>query len=170
MKINVREARSSDVAAITEIFVASWQSTYADIIPGSLLNTMTPESLVAEWTEKVDADQELVYVAETEEGIIGFAHLGQNLDEDLKEEKLDLVELHALYFHPSSVNQGLGSEMWGILEEGLIGKLVVLWTLEENRPAHHFYIKHGFEQDLVEGKFHFRDQSFPKLRYRKLIS
>ena len=169
MKVEVREARVNDANAIAEIYTASWKSTYADILPESLLNSLSVESLSKEWTGKIERGDSSIYVAESKGEIIGFAELGSNEDEDLKNEKLDIVELHALYFHPSTVNQGLGTQMWGVLEEQLIGKLVVLWVLRDSSDARHFYIKHGFEQDLVEGQLQFQDQSFPRKRYRKLI-
>jgi ribosomal protein S18 acetylase RimI-like enzyme len=170
MKIQVREASGSDAANIADIYVTSFQSTYVGIIPEILLKALSPAELISGWVTTIESDNHTVFVAESEEGVIGFAHLGQNKDEDLAEEKQAMVELFELYFYPSNVNPGLGTQMWGIIEESLIGKEIVLWTLEGNQPAHHFYIKHGFEQDKIHGEYSFQGQGFPKVRYRKLIT
>jgi len=170
MKIKVREANTGDAGKIAEVYVTSWRATYADIIPEPLLNALSIRELALEWTSKIESENEFIFVAESDAGIIGFAHIGSNKDEDLADETLETVELHALYFHPSTINQGFGTQMWGIIEESLIGKLVVLWALESNNSAHHFYIKHGFEQDVIPGEYAFQGQLFPKVRYRKLVN
>lgn len=169
MKIQVREASVADAPAIADIYITSWQSTYAGIIPDNLLQSLSVNQQTEEWSQQIVRDSRTVSVAEHAGNIVGFAYLDKNRDEDLKNEKLTPIELYDLYFHPSATRQGLGTQMWGLLEESLIGKLVVLWVLAGNLGAQHFYIKHGFEQDLVQGEYNFQGKTFRQVRYRKLI-
>ena len=139
--MNIREASLGDAAAIAQVHVDSWRSTYRGIIPDTILAELSYEQRERQWEETVgDTEQrEFVYVAENPAtGIIGFASGGAALD---KSDQLYKGELFSIYIQDAYQHQGLGRRLFLRVVERLIQmKLtsMLIWVLAEN-PARGFY-------------------------------
>ena len=51
----VREARAADAAGLARVQVASWQSSLAGLVPAELIDELTSEAALAQFTERWQA-------------------------------------------------------------------------------------------------------------------
>ena len=139
----IREAAADDAARIAEIDVASSRYAYKNILPDEILyHDLSVENRVPVYQRWIAEKRFDLYVyedpaAETVKGMMGIG-----LCED--EDKKDAFELHFLYLDPDYVRMGIGSEMLRFFEQKGREKgcpEFVVWVLEENEQARHFYEK-----------------------------
>lgn len=138
----IRKMTEKDIVSVREIALASWNETYAHILPADIQ---------ANWFEKTYSTPMLskqmekthMYVIEDEHEIKGFSCFTK-VDEDGD------CELTALYISPLHSQQGLGTRL---LEHGLqvlqpYGEQLHVYVVSDNNPARLFYEKMGFQ--LIE--------------------
>ena len=136
----VRPARLADGAGIGRVQSASWQSTYAGLLPDSVLLRMTPERQARLWRRYLGDHRSpmgAVYVAEGPHGVVGFGSCGAE-----QTGTLDFTgEVYTLYVDDALHGRGLGRR----LLRAMFARLrrdgrnsVVIWVLEGN-PARFFY-------------------------------
>jgi len=117
----------ADAAGIAAAHVASWESTYGDILPEAFLAARSESVRLAFWTDILAENEPavFVFVACLEDGsVCGFASGGAG-------------ELYSLYLLDSAQGRGLGRRLAEAVLEALGGRALV-WVLEEN-PARGFY-------------------------------
>ena len=140
MKISIRAAVEADAAAIAHVHVESWQTTYAGIIPGAYLAGLDEALRARLWSEWLSGGA-LVFVAEWDGRVVGFAHGGASR-EPVRE--CD-AELYAIYLLKEAQNRGIGAELLRAMATALLGrnfKSMAVWVLEQNR-SRSFYEKTG---------------------------
>jgi ribosomal protein S18 acetylase RimI-like enzyme len=147
--IRFREATPGDAAAIGVLHVASWRETYAKLLPGQLLDGLSAEARSAMWRAVLDDPAAFggtaIFVAESEDGIVGFGTCGDQRHEALRERGFD-GEIGAIYFLQSHQRGGLGSALMRLLAQRLLDRgrrTASLWVLRENAPARSFYERLG---------------------------
>ena len=121
--------------------MASWQTTYAEILPEEFLHTLDEDVRAAQWARAAEDDSVLLLVAEDENGICGFI-CGGAIREAFGE--FD-AELYAIYLRAESQRGGVGRMLTASLVRQLIERgfsKLVIWVLEEN-PACGFYERLG---------------------------
>lgn len=152
--VQVRPADLQDAQAIAQVRVDSWRATYRSMIPDSYLDAMRVEDSTALWERILSAPQganRMVFVAESEIGVIGFA-AGMLLGE----EKFGCnAELTGIYLKPEAQRMGLGRRLVravanACVERDASGMLV--WVISANQGARLFYEKIGGEL-LIEQPF-----------------
>jgi GNAT superfamily N-acetyltransferase len=128
-----------DVHAIARVHIASWQSTYAGIVANEFLASLSYEDREQMWQNALSpsANQVALYVAETPDGLVGFAAGGPERTGDTAWRG----EVYAIYLLQSQQRRGVGGMLLKVLvrelvERGLTPFLV--WVLRAN-PACHFY-------------------------------
>lgn len=143
----IREATTEDAAAIAEVHVASWRTTYKGLLPDELLAGLTVEPREAMWRQAAELSAKdsnyfapLVAV-HPNDGIVGFAHVGKERE---AESGFD-AELYAIYLLQSQQGKGLGRQLFlrsvsNLLERG--HRSMRVWVLEGN-PAQRFYERMG---------------------------
>jgi ribosomal protein S18 acetylase RimI-like enzyme len=165
----VRRALPADAAAIAQVRVASWRTTYRGMIPDAYLDGMKVEASTALWQRVLTAapNATSVFVAADDAGVCGFA-----AGLMLAERKFDLdAELSAIYLSPDRQRAGLGRRLVAAVlgaqrAHGATGLLT--WVIAGNRGARTFYEKLGGEilaeqpfqwdgMDLVEAGYGWRD-------------
>lgn len=110
----VRAARAADARGLALVQVASWQSSLAGLVPPALIDELTSEAAVGQFTERWLASisdpptgRHRVHVAVAKPGepeILGFAAAGPATDEDRwPGTDGELYELHVL---PSLAAEG----------------------------------------------------------------
>jgi GNAT superfamily N-acetyltransferase len=141
MTATIRRASREDAAVIARVHVATWQTTYAGLIPESFLAALDPEERARQWDLLIEAGKDFFHVAEDESGIFGFASGGQ-IREPV--EGYD-AELQTIYLLRDRQGNGTGRR----LVEAVVRDLryagfrsMVVWVLAQN-PAVNFYQRLG---------------------------
>lgn len=138
MDFNIRRAGVEDARAIAYVRVESWRTTYDGIVPAAFLAAMDAESGVDGWREPLQSSEVDFFVAEDEAGVFGFV-CGGGIREAI--EDFD-AELYAIYLSKDRQRGGVGRQLTFRVAEALRVrgfKSMVVWVLEDNRPAVAFY-------------------------------
>lgn len=97
-----------------------------------------PEPEVRAWVQAWDLDDHELWVAETDDLLLGFALLTPTW-------------LDHLYVAPGETGRGVGSALLG-LAQSLRPDGLGLWVFESNSAARRFYARHGFvERERTDG-------------------
>ena len=133
---------------MARVHVDSWRSTYAGIVPAEYLAGLSYRNRESLWKEALTTDRPgtSYFVAETRGGdIVGFANAGPEREGD----SIYRGELYAIYILEEYQRLGLGHRLFSsvtrrLLSDGL--NSLLLWVLEDNRPACRFYESLGGER------------------------
>lgn len=138
----IRPASSSDAGAIAHVHVESWQSTYAGLLPDSVLRRRTFARRMLMWLKLIGpGPSDNVLVAETGDGMVGFASIGPSRAGHKGYEG----EIFSLYLLSQAQRQGIGRRLFqaarkNLTEQGHKG--LIVWVLSGN-PAEGFYHRMG---------------------------
>jgi ribosomal protein S18 acetylase RimI-like enzyme len=144
MEFRIRRAIAADARAIARVHVESWRSTYAGIVPGEFLASLSVDKREQMWGKMLAAEDALMFLAEDETGVFGFA-CGGKLREAL--DSYD-AELFAIYLLRERQRRGAGRSLFQALTRALLVagySGMVLWVLKDN-PAVKFYERMGGKQ------------------------
>jgi len=161
-------AAEEDAKALGRVHSSSWRVAYKGIIPGEVLEKITPEKREEYFTEALKDKLGETAVIKTDNTICGFVTLGRCRDEDLA---IEYGEIWGIYLSPDHWNTGMGSILfdWAIRELTDRGfKKVSLWVLEANWRARKFYEKHGFKFDGTIKQLNI-GRKLNEVRYTKVI-
>ena len=183
--IRIRRARKADATSIGRVHVETWQSSYAGLLPDSMLAGMSDVRQTAWWSRALDDAGEArgIFVADDEEmGVVGFGSCGPVRDapEGLDGSERSVGEVYTLYVETDFQNSGIGRRLLDALFRQLRADgcdTAVLWMLAAN-PARFFYEGMGGAfvgqrtdtmsgQDVEEVAFVWRNLAAPLMR-RKL--
>ena len=140
----IRDAQAGDASAIARVHVASWQSTYAGMLPEPYLAGMSLRASETRWRmslpDRAPGSGTLVAVDETGD-VVGFCTFGT------QRRGIDGFsgEVYALYLLDDAKGQGTGRLLMAasaerMLEGGVRSALV--WCLSTN-PTRWFYERLG---------------------------
>ena len=142
--MHIRTATVQDAAAIAQVHVESWRTTYTGIVPDEFLAQLSAEQREQFWRQVLQdpGSQTVVYVAEmASRGVIGFASGGPERSGD----PVYPGELYAIYLLAQHQGRGIGRQ----LAMALVNRLtqngitaLLLWALADN-PARKFYERLG---------------------------
>jgi GNAT superfamily N-acetyltransferase len=144
MEFRIRRADAADAPAIARVHVDSWRSTYAGIVPDTFLASLKIDDRAEMWRNVLAAEDALMFIAEEDAGIFGFA-CGGKLREALNSYD---AEIYALYLLRENQSQGAGRALFQTLVASLHEARyagMALWVLKEN-PATRFYQYLGGKQ------------------------
>lgn len=141
----VRPARPGDAAAVAGIYVESWRSTYAGLLPDRLLAGMRADRRRRrDWERAISRPRraERIFVAEAAAGagarrVVGFAGGGPAR----RAATGHAGEVYTLYVEDDFHGLGIGRALFSALAAGLardLGPSLVVWVLAGN-PARFFY-------------------------------
>jgi GNAT superfamily N-acetyltransferase len=145
--MRIRTATVADAAAIANVHVDSWRTTYNGIVPDDFLAKLSYEGRQRFWRDILSepASRTLVYVAEGTSGhVIGFASGGPERSGDT----VYTGELYAIYLLDRWQRQGIGRQLTVAVVERLIQAglaSLLIWVLAENR-SRRFYEALGGQQ------------------------
>jgi GNAT superfamily N-acetyltransferase len=150
----IRNARPGDAAGIAGVHVASWQSTYAGLLPAAFLVGMTERAVCVHWRATLMAgegagagtvvaalDADPGHGAGNEQTVVGFASYGK------ARAALDGFqgEFYALYLQDVAQGRGTGRRLMGAMAERMLAidvRSAVVWCLAQN-PSRWFYERLG---------------------------
>ena len=134
----IRRAKEDDALSIAQVYIETWRSSYAGILPDHVLINMNPQKSMITFARTINHSSEIILVAEESNlGIVGMGSVGKNRTKDNKY----LGEVFTLYVHPDHQNNGIGknllSELFSELTRNNINSAVI-WVLANN-PSRFFY-------------------------------
>jgi GNAT superfamily N-acetyltransferase len=138
----IREAMAGDADDIARVHVDTWQTAYDGILPPDVIASHSYEQRQQYWrTALKQPDHELVFVAEQDGRVVGFASGGPERSGDPQFPG----ELYALYILAKYQNRGAGQALVRAIarrlaSDGMTSMLV--WVLADN-PARSFYVYLG---------------------------
>lgn len=144
----IRRALERDLLRVAEIHVAGWRTAYAHLIDPARLAALSLEERHALWRAAFAVAGSELWLAESPPGcVIGFGRLLPARDADVAP---GLAEISHVYLDPDRCDQGLGGDLLRHVlasadARGFEG--VLLWVLEGNARARHFYEREGFVAD-----------------------
>lgn len=130
----LRPAEPADLSDVGELFWAARTAAAPEMPP-----PVHDHDEVLAFYQGLDlTDGREMWVAEREDGLVGFAELkGEWLDD--------------LYVHPDHQRTGVGSALLGLVKS-LRPDGFGLWVFESNTPARAFYRRHGLlEHERTDG-------------------
>ena len=141
MTIRIRHAVPADAAGIARVHVDSWRTTYAGIVPGDYLASLSYSAREQVWENVLKAHKHdnCIIVAVTLDGaIVGFAHAGPEREGETGYD----AELYAIYLLQEHQGGGVGRRLTvaagrAVLNAGMTS--MMLWVLEDNYSARRFY-------------------------------
>ena len=138
--IGIRMARSTDVDEIANIFVDSWQETYAGILPTTALSRMSRSDQKRHWARTVlqaNSRNPVFVASDADDNVYGFASAGPSREPTLPHD----AEIYTLYIAPGFTGQGLGTalveEVFRLFAKSTYRSMII-WALAEN-PSRYFY-------------------------------
>lgn len=160
----IRTAQEQDALGIAKIHVGTWQHAYRGQVPDSYLDNLPQElnKRADKWKETIGKKQRglRVFVAESEQGIVGFCIVNACRDDDMDS---DTGEVGAIYVDSMLIGKGIGSALMEaglnfLKEEGF--KKATLWVLTSHKKSREWYEKKGWK---LEGKRKIEDRGGMKL-------
>lgn len=143
-KINIRFATVDDAVKIAQVHITTWRQIFQKQIPAEILNSLSAAKRTQNWRRLI-REQKNVLILEYENELIGFCSFCRARDPDIDTPLCG--EISSIYLHPDYLRQGLGKQL---LQEGLGALIeqgfteVILWALQDNFSARHFYTAMGF--------------------------
>ena len=140
-RVSIRQAVAADAEPLAHLHLDVWDDAYTGLMPQGILDDRREKvaERVARW-EEILGRSEPTWLAEDEEGLVGFASCGPARDNDMEE----LLELYALYVRASYWGTGVG---YALFETTVGDSACYLWVLAANERAISFYERQGFRLD-----------------------
>jgi GNAT superfamily N-acetyltransferase len=140
-RVSIRQAVPADAEPLAHLHLDVWDDAYAGLMPQGILDDRREKvaERVARWREILDGP-EPTWLAEDDEGLVGFASAGPARDNDME----DMLELYALYVRASYWGTGVG---YALFEVAVGDRACYLWVLASNERAIRFYERQGFRLD-----------------------
>ncbi|WLR55567.1 GNAT family N-acetyltransferase [Mesobacillus subterraneus] len=138
MNITIRKMQYEDTKQVQNIAKTTWNATYKGIIPLEVQNNFV-KSNYSDESMKQRIERSIVYVAEVEGKVIGFANYSKVRDGGK-------VELAAIYIYPEFQGKGIGNALIQQAVKELIGiKEIYINVEKDNKIGMNFYEAKGFE-------------------------
>ncbi len=158
----VRMAELGDAQGLAGVYVETWRTTYAGMVPDKVLLDLSETAQAARWTRSIARGDELVMLAEdVGRGIVGLSSGGRTCEPHGCN-----AEIFTLYILPDEQGRGVGRALLaGMFSEFLAQGLdsAIIWVLAAN-PARFFYETTGGKRS-VEREERLWGSSLPEIAY-----
>jgi len=150
----IRPATERDAAGIAKVYVDTWRSAYAAVLPHRGLLGMSYEGQARQWSWMIrdrPGAQSVIVASEADDGVVGFASFGparfghrpaagRFAGDDAK-----VGEVHTLYVLPDFQERGIGRQLLAAAFAALVERRYncgFLWALRDNH-SRYFYERVG---------------------------
>ncbi len=133
----IRPARGGDAAAIAALYIDSWRTAYAGLLPERVLVGMSQATQERHWTRQIGGADTVLVAVNGQDRPVGVASGGGCRDRRFR----GAGEIYTLYVSPAHQGRGHGK---ALLEEIInahsdLGRTsALLWVLARN-PSRFFY-------------------------------
>ncbi|WP_347552031.1 GNAT family N-acetyltransferase [Pseudalkalibacillus hwajinpoensis] len=153
--MEIRIANLNDAAAIAEVHVNSWKTTYQSLVSEVFLNNLDVQVREARWRKSMEEGNKIFVAVNEQNRIVGFANGGENRSKKYHYDG----ELYAIYILEEAQGMGAGKHLICHVAEQLKKDgfhSMVVWVLNGN-PASQFYqhfnpIRVAEEETMIGGK------------------
>jgi len=141
----LRVAGPDDADQVTAVFLDCWRISYAQVMPASLVESMTSLKARTMWADALERPGQTIVAATEDEpphAVLGF--VGFQLEQD------GTGYVSSLYVSPSLQGGGVGRLLLSEAEKGLRdsgARTARLWVFEANAPSRAFYVRQGWKPD-----------------------
>jgi ribosomal protein S18 acetylase RimI-like enzyme len=132
----IRGATVADADGIAAVEVRTFRHAYGDILDPRFLAELDPSARAEEWREALGSDDRVVFVAEIDARVVGYASVRDDGD------------LRTLYVDPVAQGAGLGTRL---LAEAERAGARTLEVFEANGHGRRFYEARGWRDDGPSG-------------------
>lgn len=148
MDFIIREPTAQDAASLASLHVRTWREAYAHLLPRDFFTEKYVEGRHAMWEHVLThpRDDVTVLVAESDEGLVGFAWAGPGTgagDQAPPRQR----QLYAIYLAESHHGSGAAQ---ALLDDTIGAEPAMLWVAKQNPRATAFYTRNGFVFDGTE--------------------
>ncbi len=142
--MRIRVARLGDAAAVAKVYVETWRSAYAGLVPNKVLTGMSEARQRRQWKAQIASGDTVMVADHPDRGVVGVGSCGVCRDWRFA----GSGEIYTLYVTPDWQDQGHGRDLLTAMlramrSAGFDG--AVLWVLAGN-PSRFFYEAMGGRQ------------------------
>lgn len=170
--VSCRVAWADDAAAMANVQVAAWRTSYVDLLPGDLLDSLAVDEVAAGWHEALrrpDDARKRVLVALEHNTVRGFAVTGPAADPDL--DPIAVGEIADITVDPEHRGHGHGSRLLqaGIdtLSADRFGRAVI-WVNATDDDLRRFLTESGFGPDGAHRELDLRGDGQVRIKQVRL--
>ena len=150
MSFTVRKAEIKDAVALGHVQVTSWRSAFRGIASDGYLDNASEEHQTEDWKRILVDNGQIVFVAEVENTLVGFAWSCREKNPDFEWD----AEISSIHVLPEYKRLGIGKALMSasaqeLRERGC--KSAYLWVLEDNHSAIKFYATIGGKPGASRG-------------------
>jgi hypothetical protein len=98
--MNIRRATSSDADALAKVHIDAWRMAYRGLVPDSYLDSLDFDLRAERWRESLATGKGETYVAEGDQGVLGFLTIEACRDPELAGEPVG--EIWGIYLEPGT--------------------------------------------------------------------
>jgi len=152
----VRPAHTGDPGVIGSIQARAWGMAYGNLLPAEALEALTPQELTPVWREAVlrpPSAKHGVFVAVTDDLVVGFAAVGPSTDKDATEK---VGALGVLAVDPLHQRAGHGSRLLSAVVDHLRRHeltSMTVWVPEADLARAQFFSSAGMVADGARRSF-----------------
>lgn len=163
MSFSLREPTLSDASQIADLHVRTWREAYSHLLPEDFFTDEHIQSRHRMWSRILSNPTEewSIRIAENDEEIIGFAHVGPSFGPEGQTFPRDR-QVFCLYVASTHYGTGAGQ---ALLDATSGNGPAMLWVAKDNPRAVAFYLRNGFHFDGVEQT----DPSAPKIVDARMV-
>jgi ribosomal protein S18 acetylase RimI-like enzyme len=165
IRMQIREARESDVDDIARLHAESWRTAYRGALSDAYLDGPIEAERSALWRGRLEqpAGNQFVVVAESAGKMVGFACAYGGEDQKWG------TFLDNLHVTPDRKRRGIGAQLMGAVAAWSAriypGQGIYLWVLQSNFAAQRFYQRLGGENAGTDLWTPPDGSALPKLRF-----
>ena len=165
--VQLRHAEPTDAIAVALVHVRTWQAAYRKLMPDEYLDQVRPEDRAKKYNFGSLDPLKPHTIVLTESGVIrGFATTAPAQDLNMT----DYGELCALYVDPDHWGRGIGVALVSAGRARLFDlgfQEAILWVLEGNVRAEHFYRRDQWAPDGAQRTDEVWGLKVNEARYRR---